>query len=204
VANTEEQTLNAPPAWTKPVFAMDFDAYPEGQPVVSPANPNPFDDADGMFRIRAHANTYAFLRIPMQHETSGFVVLLRQSTDAGMSWGPGAMLRWPDGSGLRLGVRSDSLIQADILGKQMVGGVYTTRQWVFLRARWTATQGVIESSADGTKYERVWTFTHGGALNRPAAELLFGKVPFNGQPQDYSEPGALGECEFDLIQVFGK
>ena len=89
VAATEDQTLSAQPAWGKPVFMLDFSTLPPGQPFVSPANPDPFEETDGLFRIRAHGNTYAYLKMPLQSEISGFVVLVRQSTDMGMSWGPG-------------------------------------------------------------------------------------------------------------------
>ncbi|MBI5091950.1 MAG: hypothetical protein HZB26_05840 [Candidatus Hydrogenedentes bacterium] len=203
-ASLDEQTLKAPPQWGAPSLVLDFDTMPIAQPVFSPTNPDAFETTDGLLRIHAHAHTYAFLRVPMQSESSGFVILLRQTTDVGMSWGPGAMMRWTDGGAVRVGIRSDGMVQADVLGKQYVGGVYAANQWAYLRARWTGTQGVIERSSDGTNYDRLWTFEHGGALNRPPMELLVGKVPFSGQAQDYGEPGPVGMCDIDFVQVYGK
>lgn len=129
------------------------------------------------------------------------MIRLRHGTDGGLSWGPAALLRWPDGALLRIGTRSDGKLQADVLGRQLYGSDYDG-QWLWLRARWGPKRGVIERSADGQTYERVWTFDHGGAFNAEAAELLVGKVPYNGQPEDYTEPGELGECEVDGVQVY--
>jgi hypothetical protein len=198
----ERDALEAPPAWGKPAFVQRFDAMPDASQSVSPQNDKPFSVRDGALCVRAHANTYAFLRIPVSAEAAGFVVKLRQGTDGGQSWGPGAMLRWESGAGLRLGTRSDGTLQSDILGSQQHGGTYDAATWVWLRVRWVDGTGVVERSADGVAYERLWTFEHGGALKGQTAELLVGKVPFNGAPADYSLPGDVGECEIAFVEVY--
>jgi hypothetical protein len=61
---------------------------------------------------------------------------------------------------------------------------------------------VIESSRDGQTWERLWTFEHPGTLLGPPQALLVGKVPFNGDPHDYSEPGDLGESDYASVEVY--
>lgn len=197
------EALAMPPVWGQPVFALNFDSLPQGDQLVSQLNPNPFTVANGVLEVDAHANTYAFLRIPLGIKAGGVVVRLRQGDDGGQSWGPGVMLRWEGGAGLRLGTRSDNTLQSDVMNIQQIGSNHNPSQWVYLRARWKGPFGVIERSLDGQNYERVWTFEHGGLLNAETAELLVGKVPFNGEPEDYQVAGEIGKCAFDFVEVFG-
>ena len=87
---------------------------------------------------------------------------------------------------------------------QSVGGAAPPDRWVWLRARWLRRSGVIEHSADGVTYKHLWTFDHGGTLNNPITELLVGKVPFNGDPKDYIDPGPVGESDLDFVRVYGR
>lgn len=197
------ETLAKPPAWGEPIFRVDFSEKPEAEEVVSEKNPDPFKIADGLLEIKAHANTYAFLRIPLSVEASGFVVRLRQGADGGQSWGPAAMLRWDSSADARLGTRSGGTIQSDIAGVQQHGSTCDPWQWVFIRARWLGNSGVVERSLDGKNYERLWAFEHGGALNLPTKELLIGKVPYDGQAKDHTAIGGVGPCGVDLVEVYG-
>lgn len=201
---TELAALKQPPVWDKPVFTEPFDKLPQAKQAVSSKNPDPFSIVEGCLRIRGHAHTYAFLRIPLKVTASGFVVKIRQGTDGGMSWGPAAMLCWPDGPGIRIGTRGEGALQADIAGTQLHGKAYDTSRWVWLRARWLKHRGLIERSDDGKTYHRVWTFEHGAALNGQTAELLVGKVPYNGEAKDHSDWGAMGECDIDFVAVYGQ
>lgn len=201
-ARAEKAALEAAPGWTKPVFSREFTVLPEVESVLSPVNPTPFSIVEDALQIEARAHTYAFYRFPVEHPATGVVVKLRHGADGGMSWGPAVMLRWPDGSALRIGTRSDGRFQADILGKQLCGGEYAVDAWVWLRARWQQQRGVIERSDDGVQYTRLWTFDHGGRFIAPPGELLVGKVPFTGQPADYSEPGPVGICQIASVQIY--
>lgn len=202
--HAEHEALVKPPSWDPPLLALEFDTLPDAKPHISPANKKPFAVADGSLKIRAHGNTYAYIAIPLGKKAEGFVVKLRQGTEEGQSWGPGAMLRWSDGSGIRIGTRSDGMLQSDVHGKQTVGGTYDTKKWVWLRARWLEQSGVIERSDDGKTYRRLWTFEHFGELTKPAVEVFVGKVPYDGEPRDYAVHGEVGECEFDFVRVFGE
>ena len=53
-------------------------------------------------------------------------------------------------------------------------------------------------------FERLWTFEQGNAFDGPPAELLVGKVPYNGQPRDNDAIGIVGECEIGEVRVFGE
>lgn len=198
----EIEALRNEPTWSKPVFVESFDKLPAAKQAVSAKNADPFSIVDGALRIRGHANTYAFLRIPLKTTASGLVVKIRQGSGGGQSWGPGAMLRWPDGTGLRLGTRSDGRLQADVLDTQYHGKTYDTSKWVWLRARWGQRCGVIERSDDGKHYQPAWTFKHGGVLTAKTAELLVGKVPYNGEPKDHHIAGKVGECDVDSVEVY--
>jgi len=202
-ARAEREALRKPPSWGEPVFAEEFATLPQADQVVSPQNDNPFSVADGSLHIRGRAHTYAFLRIPLKVRASGFVVRLRQDTDDGMSWGPAAMLRWGNGAGVRIGARSDGKLQSDVSGNQQLGGEYRPSDWVWLRARWGKSQGVVEWSNDGADYHHLWSFDASG-LSGETVDLLVGKVPYNGQPQDYIDPGAVGECELDCVGVYAR
>ncbi len=200
-AKADRDALDRSPQWGPPIFAVDFTSFPAAQQVVSDQNPNALAVRDGVLEIQAHANTYAFLRIPLTVRASGFVVKVRQDTDGGQSWGPGAMLRW-DRGGVRVGTRSDQTLQSDILGHQLTGGQYDATQWGWLRVRWRGTHGVVERSSDGQNYERLWTFQEAELLAGPTAQLLVGKVPFHGEPEDYPEAGPVGKCQIDLVEVY--
>jgi hypothetical protein len=201
-ARAEIEALRNPPAWDKPALSVDFKTIPDAKQLVSPKNTSPFSIVEDRLHIRAHANTYAYLRIPLNFKAKGFAVKVRQGTDQGQSWGPAAMIRWTDGAGLRIGTRSDGQLQTDILGRQTCGGKYDPSKWVWLRARWLAKRGVVERSDDGRTYERLWTFEHGGVVNARTTELLVGKVPYNGEPTDYPEAGGLGECDFEFVSIY--
>ncbi len=202
-AKADRDALATGPKWGQPIFVADFSEMPPGELVVSAQNPDALAVRDGLLQIQAHGNTYAFLRIPLATAASGFVVKVRQDSDGGQSWGPGAMLQWTGGS-VRLGTRSDSRLQSDISGTQICGGNYDATRWVWLRARWQGSYGVVERSEDGEVYERLWTFDEAGPFSQPALQLLVGKVPFNGEPQDYQVAGAVGTCEIDFVEVYGR
>jgi hypothetical protein len=198
----EIKSLRDEPKWSKPVFVESFDKLPAGKQAVSAKNADPFSIINGSLRIRGHANTYSFLRIPLKTAATGLVVKIRHGSDGGQSWGPGVMLRWPGGTGLRLGTRGDGKLQADVLGTQYHGKVFDTSKWVWLRARWGQRCGVIERSDDGKDYAPAWRFEHGGVLTGKTAELLVGKVPYNGEPKDHPTPGKLGQCDIDSVEVY--
>jgi len=202
-AKADRDVLERPPQWGPPVFTADFSALPAARQVVSAQNPDALAVRDGMLEIRAHASTHAFLRIPLTVKASGLVVKVRQDTDGGQSWGPGAMLRWERG-GVRVGARSDQRLQSDILGQQLCGGQYDATQWVWLRARWRGAYGVVERSSDGQNYERLWTFQDADMLAGPTSHLLVGKVPYHGEPEDYTEAGPVGNCQIDLVEVYSE
>lgn len=200
----ELRRLAAPPVWGAPAYATDFaDALP-GEPVVSQANDSAYlSPRDGALAIHARAHTHAFLRVPFTGRASGFVVQLRQGTDGGMSWGPAAALRLADGRLVRIGTRSDGLFQLDMFGEQRCFERFTDpNAWVWLRVRWGVQAGVIEYSLDGTTYTRLWRFVHKGALAGEFAELLIGKVPYNGRPGDNTDPGAAGDCAVAGVSVY--
>ena len=194
----------AAPDWRpEPVFAAEFDAMPEAGRFVSPSNEQLFSVADGCLGVRAHAHTFAYLRFSIERPADGFVVKLRQGSDGGMSWGPAAMARWSNGDGIRIGARANAL-QADVMGTQVLGPSYDPGTWVWLRARWNDQTGVVEYSKDGAAYERFFTFFRAGNPEERIAELLVGKVPYNGMPQDHTEPGALGECDIDFVRLYSR
>ncbi|HEO72226.1 MAG TPA: hypothetical protein ENN80_13270 [Candidatus Hydrogenedentes bacterium] len=111
-------------------------------------------------------------------------------------------MRWHDGAFLRVGLRSDGKLQADICGEQRLADEHDAEAWVWLRARWLENSGVIERSDDGADFRRVWSFDHGGVMIGPAKDILVGKVPYNGQPQDFKEPGPEGEAHLDELVIY--
>jgi len=204
-AREADRALREPPEWGGPAFTLTFDDMPEAEQVISPANAEPFAIEDGRLHVRAHGNTYAHLRLPLDIEASGFVVKIRHGTDAGMAWGPALLLRWQNGSSLRLGTRSDRLIQGNIHYAEILVGEHDPAEWIWLRARWNDRQGIIESSTDGQSFERIHTFSHAGALCGETAELLIGKVPPGaGALMDHAIPGEIGEAEIDFVGVYAR
>ncbi len=197
-------TLNTPPSWTTPVFSRIFSALPEAEALVSPLNTSPFAIVAGALQITALAHTHAFYRFPQHRPLKGLVIKLMQGTDKGMSWGPAALIRWNDGAMLRMGLRSDGLVQADILGQQLLSEGHTANTWTWLRARWGQQRGIIEAGDDGQHYARRWSFEHGGMFNPPPSEILIGKVPYNGLPTDHSEHGVPGACFIAAIEAYGE
>ncbi|MDQ1257519.1 MAG: hypothetical protein QG656_2125 [Candidatus Hydrogenedentes bacterium] len=198
----ERRALLAPPAWSKAQMVEAFDRMPEWKQAVSTLNENPFAIEDGALAVTGKASTFAFVTRDLDKPSTGFVVKLRQGTDQGMSWGVGACLRWKNAAFLRLGLRSDGQLQADINGEQRLAELHDPGQWVWLRARWFAHSGVIERSDDGTQFHTVWTFDHGGSMNGPSRNISVGKVPFNGEALDYKEPGEAGTCYVGDLVVY--
>lgn len=199
----EFAALEKGPQWSTPALSLAFGELPKCEALVSPMNSVPFTIVNSALQVQAHAHTYAYYRQSCELAIAGFVVKLRQGSDGGMSWGPAAAASWADGSLLRLGLRSDGLIQADILGRQLLAKGPVNDDWIWLRARWLQRRGVIEFSTDNVRYEKLWEFEHGGRFNRPSQAMLFGKVPYNGQPQDYLEPGSVGVSHIASIEAFG-
>ena len=193
------------PDWKEtPMFALEFEALPKAETLMSPKNNEPFSIVDGALHIRAHASAYAYLRVPIDRHCAGFVVRVRQGTDGGMSWGPGAMIRWINGDGIRVGSRPAEL-QADVMGTQTVAGPgFDPKAWIWLRARWDETTGVVEYSRDGASYTKYFTFSRNTPPTDTITELLVGKVPYNGQPQDNADPGDLGECDIDFVRLYDR
>ncbi len=202
----ERVAFARPPSWGAPILASEFDEIPAGKMRLSPLNPEPFAITGGALQVTGRANAYAFLEVPLDGEVAGFEVRLRIGTDQGQAWGPAAVIRMGDGSILRVGLRSDGVVQLDVGDVQLIGGGHATDvpgNWIHLRARWLGIGGRIETSTDGETWETLFTFEHRGALNAPAAALLIGKVPFNGEPVDYTDPGDEGTSEIDWVRVYG-
>ena len=178
-----------------------FAELPEGTPRVSPASPAPFRiTADGL-RLTAAAHTHAYHEMPLSVRANGVAIRLRQGTDGGQSWGPAVALRFANSSYIRIGTRSDGKLQADINGQQLHGDTYDPAQWIWIRARWLRNFGVVERSADGETFTKVWSFEAGGAFAGPTAAVLVGKVPFDAKPHDHSVPGQVGECDIAEVRV---
>lgn len=198
----EHAELHKEPVKTVPIFAHCFSSLPDVPALISPANEAPFSVADGTLHISAHAATHAYFRFPIEQRTNGFTVKLRRGSDRGESWGPAAMMRWPDGAAIRIGLRGDGLLQADIQRRQLLAQGHDAEAWVWLRVRWRHRRGVVEHSVDGRHYERLWNFEHGGRFLGDGAELLVGKVPYHGEPRDHLDPGPIGICEFASVEAF--
>lgn len=107
-----------------------------------------------------------------------------------------------EGGSIRLGARSDGLVQTDVLGSQVIGPTVPEGEWVWLRARWGREYGVVEMSSDGQSWTLIREFAHAGSLVGAAQALLIGKVPHHGQPVDHSDLGAVGECRIGYARVF--
>ncbi|MCP4645560.1 MAG: hypothetical protein GY851_34265 [bacterium] len=200
----EIAALDAPPEWGDPVYVQQFDAMPDGEQMVSPANADSIAVKEGALRVKGHANTYAFVRLPIDGTSSGFVTRLKSGSDGGQSWGCAAALRFKNGTLIRIGMRAGGELQADVPGIQLHGSSCDVHQWMWLRARWLKNGGVVERSLDGVTYETLWYFEHGGVLSGPVSEVLVGKVPYDGEPKDHSALGGVGECAVDFVQVYAK
>ena len=163
----EREALARPARLDKPAYTVRFDALPQGARHVSPANGEAFSVRNGAVQIRARAHTFAYIAISLSDlkRVEAFDVKIRHGSDGGQSWGPAAMLRWPDGAGVRLGTRSDGALQADVMGHQQHGSRYAPEEWIWLRARWLSKSGVVERSTDGVTFEHVWTFEHRGVFD---------------------------------------
>ena len=200
-----DEALRKPPRWEKPCLSLQFDEMPDAEQVVSPSNTDPFAVADGNLQIRAHGHTYAFLRTPLQTMAQGFVVKIRHGTDEGMSWGPAAILIWESGTVLRIGTRSDGHFQCNVMVRELLKPGCKLDQWVWLRARWNDRTAVIEQSADGVKFEKLWSFAHCGTFSGPTAALLVGKTCGSKTPIDLpGKPGKMGKCSIDFAEVYSK
>ncbi|MGC8738366.1 MAG: hypothetical protein ACP5UA_06920 [Candidatus Hydrogenedens sp.] len=121
-----------------------------------------------------------------------------------MSWGPAVQIRWGNGAKLRLGIRSDGLIQLDIGGEQKLFKGFIPDEWVQLRIRWTEHTGLIEMLKSDNQWQKITHFTHACPIHNPAESISFGKVPYNGEPIDYSnnENLPIGTNEWDKIIVY--
>jgi len=198
----EDRALHAPPAWTRSVMTQAFTNLPDWESFVSDLSPNPFSiDADGLL-IHADAHTHAFFQTALTQPVSGVVVKLKQGTDGGMSWGPAVFVGWENGRSLRMGLRSDGRIQVNRDGREQLFDGNGADQWHWLRARWLGELGVVEHSLDGANYRTLLSFRHGGGYLGNAAALLVGKVPYDGQPHDHSDPGEPGVCAVGEVVVY--
>jgi hypothetical protein len=194
--------LKGPQTPPSTVAAFEFEQMPDAERLVSPLNPDAFSVVEGSLHVRALTSTHAYLRLPVNRQASGFEIKLRQGSDKGMSWGPAAMVQWDNGEALRIGARSDGL-QVDTPPIQILGPPYDPNGWVWLRARWKDKTGVVEYSGDGVHYTRFHTFPF-EANGSVVTGVLIGKVPCHGKPEDYTDPGAVGECDIDYVRLYAE
>jgi len=221
----ERRVLARAPQWQQPALPVTLGPLPAGKQ-VSAAAPGALTAAGGVLQVRAPANCFAFLSVPVTGKVQGLVVKVRQGTDGGMSWGPAVLLRFANGLYLRMGTRADGRLQADLCARtlpyedlakacdqppllpeetepvQVLAPGYEPGQWVWLRARWEGHWGVIERSDDGRRYRPVWLFEHDGRFGGEATEVLVGKVPYNGRPEDFTDLGPVGECEIGMAGIY--
>ncbi|MDX9974082.1 MAG: hypothetical protein RBU21_13945, partial [FCB group bacterium] len=190
----EAQALRAEPAWGEAVFAETGEGFLKWTASVSPLNGDAFAVRDGALVVTGKANTYAFVTHALEGATKGFVVKIKQGTDAGASWGPGVLVRWKNGERLRVGLRGDGLMQWDRNGEQRLFGKHAAGDWTWIRVRWLERGGVVEASGDGIGFEWVWAFEHDGGMAGALESIAVGKVPYDGAAVDHSEAGVVGSC----------
>ena len=204
----EHRALATDPAWDEPCLRERWPTLDGWRTVVSPLNPQALAATPDGLQITAKAHAFAFAERLMERPLRGFEVKIRRGTDGGMSWGPGVFLHWSDGRFLRVGLRSDGLVQADISGDQRVAGLPGDRlftrpdEWIWLRARWLDRSGTIECSFDGRTFTRVWSFEHGGTFLPPVGRVAVGKVPYNGRPDDHPQAGDSGTCTIGSVEFY--
>ena len=154
--------------------------------------------------ISALPNTYAYFTCPLNKIVHGFVVRFKLGTDTGMSWGPAVQIRWGNGARLRVGIRSDGLIQLDIGGEQKLFKEFDMNEWVQLRTRWTEHAGIIEILKSDNQWQRIAYFNHACPILTPAENISFGKVPYNGEPIDYpnNDNSTITTNQWDNISLY--
>jgi hypothetical protein len=192
------------PAWQPPrTLQLDFDTFPDGEKVASPADPQPFALDHGQLVISAFAHTYAFLKIPVHEKLQGFEFKVRGDTDGGMHWGPGVGVMWPDGNLARVVRRPDDRIGIGLHGDDPVFPfISSPAEWLWVRCRWNAAGAIVKTSTDGITYRTVWQSQETKHLLGEAAWVYVGKFTSTGEAKDYTEPGAAGKCEFDYVKLF--
>lgn len=195
--------LYAPPVWKKPQLTFHSLDFLKWAASISPKNTSPFSIQDGSLAITAKAHTYAFLSTTLDATISGLTVKMKQYTDSGASWGPAISVRWKNGKWLNVGLRADGLLQINSSwDAQQLIGKQNPKEWIWIRVRWLKQEGLIETSTDGTTFQRIWTFQHANKLNDPVESIAVGKGPFIGNPVDYSEPGPNGICFIESLNVY--
>ncbi len=195
--------LKGPQAPPVAAAAFEFDKMPESERLVSTLNPDALSLADGCLHVKAHASTFAYLKLPVKKAAGGFEIKLRHGSDGGMSWGPAAMVRWGNGEALRIGTRSDGVLQVDMPPVQTLGPKFDPNAWVWLRARWQGKTGVVEYSTDGEHYTRFHSFPLEAGVGA-VTEVLVGKAPCHGKPEDHTDPGAVGDCDIDYVRLYAE
>ena len=198
----EDRWLRGNTKFDQTVFRYSFDKMPDWQQVVSPLNGDPFSNEDGSLSIEALGNTYAYLTKPMDATLRGFEVKIKHGTDMGASWGPALAIRWSNGAFLRIGTRSDKQLQSDINAAQVVGASFELDNWLWIRGYWSVTKGAIEISTDGKNWERIRDIEHKGLFMQPAETLYIGKLPYNGEPFDYTEASDKGKSYFEYVILY--
>ncbi|HOK10414.1 MAG TPA: hypothetical protein PLT82_01040 [Candidatus Hydrogenedens sp.] len=200
----EEKMLLQEPSWEKPIFVEEFNSIPDCELHISPQNNNPFSVQSGIMSISALPHTYAYITCPLDNIIQGFTVRLRQGTDNGMSWGPAVQIRWEDDSRLRVGLRSDGLIQLDIGSEQKLFKGFNPNEWIQLRVRWTEHIGLIEILNPDNQWQKITRFNHACPIHTPAKNVSFGKVPYNGEPIDHTDNNNLlpGTNQWDTLSLF--
>ncbi|HOQ32046.1 MAG TPA: hypothetical protein PLA12_05985 [Candidatus Hydrogenedens sp.] len=200
----EEKILLQKPSWAEPIFIEEFDSIPECKSFVSSLNNNTFSIQNGIMSISALPNTYAYFTCPLNKIVHGFIVRFKLGTDTGMSWGPAVQIRWGNGARLRVGIRSDGLIQLDIGGEQKLFKEFDMNEWVQLRTRWTEHAGIIEILKSDNQWQRIAYFNHACPILTPAENISFGKVPYNGEPIDYpnNDNSTITTNQWDNISLY--
>ncbi len=166
---------------------------------LSPRSAGSLAAADGQLRIEAHTNTVAFLERDLPPDTVAVECRLRGRGEAGMSWGPGLVLRIGDTYG-RIGLRTDDRAQTDRAGEQRLHEGYPAGEWYYLRLRLHEQYLVSELSRDGVEWQalRVERVPNPGGPKH----LIVGKVPYDGGRTEFTDPGGRGGCDVTGVKLY--
>ncbi len=155
--------------------------------------------------IKQAANLHAGLEFGLPKGVMAAEAEVQVGTDAGLTWGPGIALVWPDGKTAKMNIRTVDkkfgLFGGD--GFRMVGAPLDLKQPISMRIL-LGDDRIFFLQKENGKWVTIESQSRAGRAGDPAS-LRIGKLAEDGSLADFSgETGPNGECQFKAVSAYGK
>jgi hypothetical protein len=192
----------------KKVFEDDFDdaSLSQWQKHISPDYENDVTVQEGLMKVSANNNTYAYLSRELPDDTAMLEYRCNYGSDMAVSWAPGVVLAWDDCDfRVIINYPGHGRLAYDYGGHEVIHGFIGlgSAKWFDVRLVLQEGKVLIMVSRDGGKYYKTMTEVALPRKDSPK-RILMGKMGLGKRDSDYQAPGDKVEAFFEDIKIYVK